>query len=666
MKDTDWRSHLAHSINARPPRESLSLPAQISWCISPARIGTILVCVLAFIAVPARAQISPGPLSKAHSSLSGTTQCIKCHGVGLGKAELKCLDCHTEIRQRIAQGRGYHARILSRNASGKDCVPCHSEHNGEDFGLIRWEPSQKQFDHSKTGYFLEGRHAALECNQCHKPEHIGIADRKGIVVRDLNRSFLGLSRDCLSCHVDEHHGQLGTDCLSCHSMAGWKPAAKFDHAQSKYRLTGAHERVACQKCHTEVKAPKPYAKYVGIPFQNCVSCHTDPHKGAFAMNCQTCHNTSSWKQAHAEGKFDHSTTKFPLLGKHEPLACEKCHHDADFKKPIPHAKCADCHTPDPHHGQFKNRKQGGECAECHNVNGFKPSLFTVAMHAETKYPLDGQHEKVECDKCHTGMSVQTVFKITDTKCIACHADVHKGRFAGPPHSNRCEDCHNVQGFRSAKFTLAQHNTTRFPLTGAHVAVTCVECHKVEHAGTPRGTAKLVFDDLTCTGCHDDPHQGQFTERMAVQRANGTAAGCEACHNIRSWKISGFDHSTTTFPLVGAHRAAPCISCHHPRNLETTMRNVHFREAPKRCEQCHEDVHAGQFSQGNTPPDCSTCHNSAKWRPSLFDHEKGATFSLKGAHERVPCASCHTTRRLVNGVSVVFYKSTPKLCSECHK
>src|SRR2546430_10916301 len=46
------------------------------------------------------------------------------------------------------------------------------------------------------------------------------------------------------------------------------------------------------------------------------------------------------------------------------------------------------------------------------------------------------------------------------------------------------------------------------------------------------------------------------ERMARRRADGTPQGCEACHNVRSWiEVSGFDHSKTKFPLLGAHRSA---------------------------------------------------------------------------------------------------------------
>jgi hypothetical protein len=288
------------------------------------------------------------------------------------------------------------------------------------------------------------------------------------------------------------------------------------------------------------------------------------------------------------------------------------------------------------------------------------------MHAVTKYPLEGQHEKVECAKCHLPKGVETVFKITAMQCAACHADVHKGEFAGPPHKNRCEDCHSVQGFRTVKFTMAQHNATRFPLVGGHAAVPCVECHKPVKTGPNAIPAKYRFDDRSCTACHQDPHQGQFAARMAKPRADGSVEGCESCHSTANWhEISGFDHSATAFPLLGTHRAAACSACHHPPSLQTSMRNVQFKGAPTKCQDCHEDPHAGQFSRGNVTPNCETCHNSARWRPSIFDHDAGSTFSLAGAHKDVPCASCHKDTQQVNGRRVVFYKATPKECNACH-
>ena len=145
--------------------------------------------------------------------------------------------------------------------------------------------------------------------------------------------------------------------------------------------------------------------------------------------------------------------------------------------------------------------------------------------------------------------------------------------------------------------------------------------------------------------------------------NGKALGCEACHSTKEWKdLTKFNHDTTRFALVGSHRAVACAECHKPPNLELTMRHVDFTKAPHTCVECHENPHADQF--GSRALQCDSCHNSNKWRPSLFDHEKTG-FPLKGGHESVACAACHTLKKQVNGNEVLFYKPTPKTCEACH-
>src|SRR2546422_551304 len=183
------------------------------------------------------AQISPGPLSRAHQSLSGPTQCTSCHKVGVGKADLKCLECHVEIAQRLAEQHGLHATLVAKGSTGRDCARCHSEHNGPDFNLIQWDPSPKAFDHSKTGYVLEGKHAGLTCVQCHTPQHIRAAERGTILMKDLKRTFLGLSRDCLSCHRDEHTSELQSRLhLVCRLLLEKKK--KTSELQSKLHIVG--------------------------------------------------------------------------------------------------------------------------------------------------------------------------------------------------------------------------------------------------------------------------------------------------------------------------------------------------------------------------------------------------------------------------------------------
>ena len=618
---------------------------------------------LVLSAPAARAQFSPGPLSKAHHAYDSPIQCTRCHTVVGGNRKFKCLSCHVEIRQRLAERRGLHRVMLGGNQSEQECARCHSEHNGENFVPIRWDVSLDEFDHRKTGYPLEGKHAGLACRRCHAPEYIRPEARRGIQMKDLRRSYLGLSGDCATCHADPHFAQLGTDCRRCHEVSGWKNLGRFDHAAAKFKLNGAHEKVACRKCHAQVPDPKPHIQFTGLAFNQCRDCHKDPHRGAFAAPCQSCHSDRVWKPAHTNVSFDHSKTKFPLLGRHAGLVCEKCHRTSDFKQPVAHERCADCHR-DPHKSQFVTRADRGECGSCHTVESWKPSTFTAAQHARTSYPLEGRHGAVACAKCHIPAGADTVYKVKSERCADCHQDPHRGQFASTPDSGRCEGCHTLKGFRPSTFTLTRHGQTRFPLAGAHAAVTCMECHH-EHAFPP-SPGRYRFDDLRCEGCHEDPHKGQFRVRMAAAGAGGSRAGCQACHTVQAWRdVSRFDHATTGFLLTGAHRAVACQECHRPPNLALGLQRVNFQAAPKECAGCHEDIHGGQFTGQAGARDCSGCHLPLKWKPTTFDHDQRSTFPLTGAHKDVACRLCHKTRREINGRVVLVYRPAPKECSACH-
>lgn len=655
------RLELRERMLAERPAPALVVRAARSLLLAVAAVSSLL-----WLAPAAGGQISPGPLSRPHQSLGGATNCTSCHKLGAGEANFKCLACHTEIAARLAAHKGLHATYHIAPGSSQECVRCHSEHNGEDFPLIKWDPNT--FDHKQTGYALEGKHAGLTCNKCHTSERVSSSERADIKIKDLNRTFLGVSQNCVTCHQDQHKGRLGANCLQCHTYNDWKTVSvgQFDHSKTRYPLTGLHAQVACQKCHTPGPDNKP--RYTGIPFGQCSDCHTDPHHGSFAQGCQACHNTSGWKKVSTEAvnqRFDHSKTKYPLLGKHATVECAQCHAGGDFKKPLAFQKCMDCHKPDPHNGQFAKRPGGIECASCHTVDGFKPARFTVKDHATSAYPLEGKHAAVQCEQCHIPKGKDTLFKIKFQRCTDCHSDQHAGQFAATPYFNACERCHNLQGYKPSTFTLARHKDTHFVLTGGHIAIPCGDCHKEYADLKPKPAVLYHWDNLSCTTCHTDPHKGQFNERMRLARADGKAAGCEACHTTKSWKeLSGFDHSKTSFPLLGAHRATACMDCHKPPNLETTLLNVDFKAAPTRCEECHEDIHGKQFAKNGVTA-CADCHNSAKWKPSLFDHDKRTQFALQGVHRDVRCERCHTLTRLVEGKTVLFYKPTPKDCAACH-
>src|ERR1700757_3552226 len=133
------------------------------------RVCLAAMLVLAMgLARTAQAQISPGALALPHHSIDGPTNCTKCHTQSLRERSFRCTECHREIAAELAQHRGLHSTYPNAGKPGEACVKCHSDHNGENFALLHWDPTPKGFDHTKTGYMLDGKHVGVGCRQCHQ------------------------------------------------------------------------------------------------------------------------------------------------------------------------------------------------------------------------------------------------------------------------------------------------------------------------------------------------------------------------------------------------------------------------------------------------------------------------------------------------------------------
>ena len=519
--------------------------------------------LLSALGVPARGQISPGPLSRAHAKLEGSARCLDCHEANKGVAPGKCLACHRPLAERVAAGRGLHA-----SAEYKDCKACHVEHQGVEYELVWWGKSGRSaFDHAKTGHALAGRHRAVACEQCHK-----------------QRSFFGAAASCGSCHKDEHRGQFaGRECTACHGEQAWRPAAGFDHARTSWPLTGRHAPVACDRCHTtrkpDVATPgASYRVFKAVAGRDCTSCHSDPHRGRLGVGCATCHDTTGWRQARTAA-FDHSRTSYPLTGRHAALACERCHAPGQPMR-LKHERCSDCHR-DAHAGELARRADAGRCEACHDVQGFRPARYGPDEHAKTAFPLHGAHLAVACDECHRPGNGRVPLALASSRCSECHADPHHGATNAVAAARGCEACHGVESWRSVSFDHAQ---TRYPLSGRHAQVACSGCH-ARGAGAAAQPVAFKGAPRECSACHRDPHDGQFAS------APGERTACERCHATESLRAAKFQHARDSrYALDGAHARLACSACHKPE-LRDGARVVRYKPLPVACAGCHGDRRA---------------------------------------------------------------------------
>ena len=315
-----------------------------------------------------------------------------------------------------------------------------------------WKPSTFTVkDHATSKYALEGKHAEVKCEQCHLPAGKATVYKLKFAL-------------CADCHADEHAGQFATapnlnKCERCHDLSGYKPSTfpLSKHKETRFPLTGGHMATPCEDCHkgsdtlanamlkatavTNQLGTQPQVKHAALyrwePLL-CTSCHEDIHNGQFhermekagvdgkPLGCPACHSTKSWKDL---TKFDHSKTKFPLVGSHRAVECSECHKPPAMETKLVHVnfsaapmKCEECHE-EGHGGQFAASQKVTACDSCHNVAKWKPSTFDHDH--RTQFSLQGAHINVRCGDCHKLMrevaGKQVLFyRPTPRECEACH------------------------------------------------------------------------------------------------------------------------------------------------------------------------------------------------------------------------------------------------------
>jgi len=473
----------------------------------------------------------------------------------------ECLNCHEDAH---------------RGQEGPDCARCHHQDS--------WKTAPG-FSHANTIFPLTGLHQNVACEKCH-------ASRAEPNTPPL---FKGLSyTGCQSCHNDPHHGafkeiKVQATCESCHNTGGWKgnhPSSNFHHSSTKFMLVGKHAELSCGRCHQDSNFHRP------IPHDRCSSCHEDPHKGQFSArvagsDCSACHNQTSYRPALFD-RETHRRSAFPLEGKHATVACADCHPPAGRDTVYLTRKliCSACHS-DQHNGQFASTPFENKCDACHKQDGFLPTTFTVARHAQTKFALTGGHTKVDCAECHKPVAIVAAavpaaksgraptgpvrqYHFTAQTCITCHVDPHQSTLA-------CEGCHTTDRWKTVK--RFDHSTTKFQLDRAHQKVTCTECHRAEALAK---APKFPMKSTQCSDCHSaqDVHGGQFL-------GDGRREDCSACHMATQWVEKTFSHDKTQFPLDVAHRNVTCEKCHkQQRPIGGGKLSRVYRDTSTECVKCH--------------------------------------------------------------------------------
>ncbi|MBL7906255.1 MAG: hypothetical protein JNL22_14625 [Bacteroidales bacterium] len=555
-------------------------------------------------------------LNGAHALIADN--CASCHQNNYYNTPNTCIGCHLEDYNQTTNPPHAASQFST------ECLTCHAE--------TAWKPAT--FEHDGQ-YFpiYSGKHNGewQQCSDCHT-----------------NPSDYG-QFSCIDCHdhnkpdTDEEHTGINgylydsPSCFSCHPTGD--AASGFNHNNTAFPLTGAHTVTACADCHTN--------GYAGTTLV-CGDCHvssynqtTNPnHQQAGIPNtCADCHSTEpGWRPA----AFPDHNEVYPLNGAHATISndCASCHNGNYITTPN---TCAGCHiegynqTTNPPHAsaQFPT-----ECQTCHTENGWVPSTFN---HDGQYFPVySGKHngEWSLCSDCHTNPSDYSQFS-----CIDCHAhnqaemnSEHQGIGGYSYNTPSCFACHPT-GDASAGF---DHNTTSFPLTGAHVNASCEGCHSSGYSGT----------SAVCSDCHTNAYtQAANPNHVSL----GLPNTCADCHTtLPGWQPATFPIHNQYYPLNGAHAviAGNCSDCH----------NGNYNSTPNTCADCHIDT----YNQTNDPPHlsaqfpvtCQDCHTENGWTPSTFNHDNQYFPIYSGKHngEWNSCADCHT-----NPSNYAMFS-----CIDCHE
>ena len=165
-----------------------------------------------------------------------------------------------------------------------------------------------------------------------------------------------------------------------------------------------------------------------------------------------------------------------------------------------------------------------DCSLCHKGETWNELIENFSFdHARmTGTKLEGAHDRARCLRCHNDRGPVQVFAAQG--CAGCHTDFHQGEL-GPD----CKQCHVQETWRPVG-QRERHARGRFPLTGAHAAVACHQCHPGAFAG------RFFQTDSSCVTCHQ---QDLARALLPPHIALGFVDNCDRCHPTTSWNHAVF-------------------------------------------------------------------------------------------------------------------------------
>lgn len=165
------------------------------------------------------------------------------------------------------------------------------------------------------------------------------------------------------------------------------------------------------------------------------------------------------KEGESVSAFDHFSTGFPLIGRHEFIDCADCHIAGQFKgTPM---ECGLCHNgiraPGKH---VKHLPSSNFCDDCHTDRTWLGAKFD---HVDVRETCESCHNNIIaigkspshilstsiCEDCHNTITFDRVGKVDHASVIGSCSSCHNGVIATgkpadhPDTTEECNICHSV-------------------------------------------------------------------------------------------------------------------------------------------------------------------------------------------------------------------------------
>jgi DmsE family decaheme c-type cytochrome len=248
------------------------------------------------------------------------------------------------------------------------------------------------------------------------------------------------------------------------------------------------------------------------------------------------------------------------------------------------------------------------CLACHDdmTRGYHDSAHGLRRNQRTPLAQQG------CESCH-GPGQAHVDAGGDPELIRRLA-------ALPPQeaSDACTTCHNRA--EHALWGGSPHDARE---------LSCLTCHSVHAAMSPRAQLRATNEIGLCSGCHRG--QAMKVLRSAHMPLREGKMECSSCHNV---------HGTTNVRLlrVGESITESCVSCHAEQRGPFLWEHAVGRDDCTVCHDPHGSTH-DRMLVAKQPMLCQRCHIHTRHPSTMYDQRVFGTPAANRLYAR-SCVNCH--------------------------